>query len=66
MAIEKNTEIVEEVEENPEGLPIDITVEDEEEVIEERPQDDFNANLAEDMDERTLSSMANDLITSKV
>ena len=43
MAIEKNTEIVEEVEENPEGLPIDITVEDEEEVIEERPQDDFNA-----------------------
>jgi hypothetical protein len=31
-------------------------------MVEERPQDDFNANLAEDMDERTLGSMASDLI----
>jgi|TARA_R100001463_G_scaffold1202_2_gene5327 hypothetical protein len=63
MAVEKNNEILEEdIQEQPEGLPIDVSVEGEEEVVEERPQDDFNANLAEDMDERTLSSMANDLI----
>ena len=70
MAVEKNNEIIEEearvtdeVVEQPEGSgPIDISVEGEEEVVEERPQDDFNANLAEDMDERTLGSMASDLI----
>ena len=69
MAVEKNNEIIEEearvteeVQEQPEGLPVDVTVEGEEEVVEERPQDDFNANLAEDMDERTLQSMASDLI----
>jgi hypothetical protein len=69
MAVEKNNEIIEEearvtdeVVEQPEGGPIDISVEGEEEVVEERPQDDFNANLAEDMDERTLGSMASDLI----
>tara|TARA_R100000084_G_scaffold78859_1_gene36019 strand:- start:92 stop:361 length:270 start_codon:yes stop_codon:yes gene_type:complete len=69
MAVEKNNEIIEEearvtdeVVEQPEGGPIDISVEGEEEVVEERPQDDFNANLAEDMDERTLQSMASDLI----
>ena len=70
MAVEKNNEIIEEearvtdeVVEQPEGSgPIDISVEGEEEVVEERPQDDFNANLAEDMDERTLQSMASDLI----
>jgi hypothetical protein len=63
MAIEKNNEVLEEeIEEQPEGLPIDVTIEGEEEVVEERPQDDFNANLAEDMDERTLQSMASDLI----
>jgi hypothetical protein len=63
MAIEKNNEVLEEeIEEQPEGLPIDVTVEGEEEIVEERPQDDFNANLAEDMDERTLQSMASDLI----
>jgi hypothetical protein len=70
MAVEKNNEIIEEearvtdeVTEQPEGSgPIDISVEGEEEVVEERPQDDFNANLAEDMDERTLGSMASDLI----
>ena len=56
MAIEKNNEIiteedkVEEVQEQPEGLPPEVIVEGEEE-IEERPQDDFNANLAETMDE---------------
>ena len=55
MAVEKNNEIIEEearvtdeVVEQPEGGPIDISVEGEEEVVEERPQDDFNANLAED------------------
>ena len=70
MAVEKNNEIIEEearvtdeVVEQPEGSgPIDISVEGEEEVVEERTQDDFNANLAEDMDERTLGSMASDLI----
>tara|TARA_Y100001937_G_scaffold82016_1_gene110971 strand:- start:448 stop:2781 length:2334 start_codon:yes stop_codon:yes gene_type:complete len=69
MAVEKNNEIIEdelEVTEEgpqPEGTgPIDVSVEGEEEVIEERPQDDFNANLAENMDERTLGSMASDLI----
>ena len=69
MAVEKNNEIIEEearvtdeVVEQPEGSgPIDISVEGEEEVVEERPQDDFNANLAEDMDERTLQSMASDI-----
>ena len=68
MAVEKNNEIIEEearvteeVQEQPEGLPIDVSVEGEEQV-EERPQDDFNANLAEDMDERILQSMASDLI----
>ena len=68
MAVEKNNEIIEEearvteeVQEQPEGLPIDVSVEGEE-MVEEKPQDDFNANLAEDMDERTLQSMASDLI----
>jgi hypothetical protein len=32
------------------------------EIVEERPQDDFNANLAEDMDERTLREMSSELI----
>jgi len=64
MAVEKNNEIVEEeIKEEPEGLPIDVTVEGEDEIVEESLQDDFNANLAEDMDERTLSSMASDLIS---
>jgi hypothetical protein len=66
MAIEKNDEIIEEeaqVEEDaqPEGLPVDVSVEGEEE-IEERPQDDFNANLAENIDERTLREMSSELI----
>ena len=69
MAVEKNNEIIEEearvteeVQEQPEGMPVDVTIEGEEEVVEERPQDDFNANLAENMDERTLSGMASELI----
>jgi hypothetical protein len=63
MAVEKVTEeLAEEVVEQPEGLPIDVEVEGEEEVVEERPQDDFNANLAEDMDEQELKDMAMELI----
>ena len=68
MAVEKNNEIIEEearlteeIQEQPEGLPVDVSVEGEEEV-EARPEDDFNANLAENMDERTLQSMASDLV----
>jgi|TARA_R100001460_G_scaffold2360_3_gene7734 hypothetical protein len=64
MAVEKNNEIIEEeLQEQPDGLPVDVTIEGEEEVVEERPQDDFNANLAEDMDERTLQSMGSELIS---
>jgi hypothetical protein len=63
MAVEKVTsETEEEIVEQPEGLPVDVTIEGEEEVVEERPQDDFNANLAEGMDERTLKEMGSDLI----
>ena len=63
MAVEKVTEeLAEEVTEQPDGLPIDVEVEGEEEVVEERPQDDFNANLAESMDERTLKEMGSDLV----
>ena len=63
MAVEKVTEeLAEEVVEQPEGLPIDVEVEGEEEVVEESPQDDFNANLAEGMDERELKDMAMELI----
>ena len=51
MAVEKNNEVVEEeIQEQPQGLPIYVSIEGEEEVIEERPQDDFNANLAEKQD----------------
>ena len=52
----------EEEQEQPEGLPVDVTVEGEEEMVEERPQDEFNANLAEGMDERTLKDMGMELI----
>src|SRR5210317_2480653 len=63
MAVEKVTEeLAEEVIEQPDGLPIDVEVEGEEEVVEERPQDDFNANLAESMNERTLKEMGSDLV----
>ena len=67
MAVEKNNEIigeeaqVEEITEQPDGLPPEVMVEGEE-PMEEQPLDDFNANLALNMDERTLKSMANELI----
>jgi hypothetical protein len=68
MAIENNnqTELDEniEVEEEmvqPEGLPPEVIVEGEEE-IEEAPEDDFNTNLAEDMDERVLKRLGSELI----
>jgi hypothetical protein len=67
MAVENNNEtfteedkIEETVVEQPDGLPPEVMVEGEEE-IEERPQDDFNTNLAENMDERVLKDMANEL-----
>jgi hypothetical protein len=71
MAVEKNEipEIAEdETVELDQGQPIideaveEVTIEGEE-PEEERPQDDFNANLAETMDERTLSRMASELIS---
>jgi len=65
MAVEKVTEeFKEEVEgvEEPEGLPVDVEVEGEETIEEEKPEDDFNANLALAMDERELKSMASELI----
>ena len=64
MAVEKVTEeFKEEAQvEEPEGLPVNVEVEGEEEVVEERPQDNFNANLAEGMDERTLKDMGSELI----
>ena len=59
--IEEETK-VEEIQEQPEGLPPDIQIEGEE-TIEEDPIDDFNANLAEDMDERTLKRLGSELIS---
>ena len=61
MAIENNNQTEEEVVEQPEGLPPEVMVEGEEEAP-ERPQDDFNANLAENMSDQTLNSMAMELI----
>ena len=68
MAIEKNKEslleedkIEETIVEQPDGLPPEVLIEGEEE-IEEEPNTDFNANLAEDMDESTLKDMAMELI----
>jgi len=67
MAVEKTLseqlqEGFEEEQEQPEGLPVDVTVEGEEEMVEERPQDEFNSNLADGMDERTLKDMGMELI----
>jgi len=71
MAVEKQepqTEDIleqEEITEGPEGVQgeeLDIAVEGEEPEEEGRPQDDFNANLAEAMDERTLKDMAMELV----
>jgi len=67
MAIEKNNEFIEEAKveeeivEQPEGLPPEIEIEGEE-VAEESPNDEFNANLAENMDERTLREMSSTLV----
>ena len=61
MAIENNNPTEEEVVEQPEGLPPEVMVEGEEEAP-ERPQDDFNANLAENMSDQTLNGMAMELI----
>jgi hypothetical protein len=68
MAVEKNNEnlveedkIEETVVEEPEGLPPEVLVEGEEEEVEET-NTDFNANLAESMDERSLKDMASELI----
>ena len=68
MAVEKQEpqteDILEEeveVDSMPGGEEVDVSIEGEE-VQEERPQDDFNANLAESMDERDLKDMAMELI----
>ena len=58
--IEEETK-VEEIKEQPEGLPPEIQIEGQE-TIEEDVVDDFNANLAEDMDERTLKRLGLELI----
>ena len=67
MAIEKNKEITEKVEEIVDEVSqgveeVDVSVEGEEK-IEEQVNDDFNANLAEDMDERTLKRLGMELIS---
>ena len=67
MAVEKNNEVSEKVEEivdevSPGVEEVDVSVEGEEQV-EEQVNDDFNANLAEDMDERTLKRLGMELIT---
>ena len=67
MAVEKNNEITEKVEEivdevSPGVEDVDVSVEGEEQV-EEQVNDDFNANLAENMDERTLRRLGMELIT---
>jgi hypothetical protein len=70
MAVEKDNKDNSEEEqvEETQGTPIlneevdEVLVEGEEEP-ELRPQDDFNANLADFMDERILSRMGNDLVS---
>jgi hypothetical protein len=59
--IEEETK-VEEIQEQPEGLPPEVQIEGEE-TVEEDVVDDFNANLAEDMDERTLKRLGMELIS---
>ena len=41
----------------------EVVIEGEEDILEEAPQEDFYKNLAEDMDERQLQSLANQLIS---
>ena len=67
MAVEKNNEISEKVEEivdevSPGVEEVDVSVEGEEQV-EEQVNDDFNANLAMNMDERTLKRLGMELIS---
>jgi len=69
MAIEDNNpapieeEIqVEEEQVGPEGTPPIVEVEGEEAMVEEPTMDDFNVNLAEDMDERVLRRLGMELI----
>ena len=66
MAVEKNNEVSEKVEEivdevSPGVEEVDVSIEGEEQV-EEPTSDDFNANLAENMDERTLKRLGMELI----
>jgi hypothetical protein len=42
---------------------INVVVEGEEPVVEEQVEDDFNKNIAEEMDERDLQDLANQLIS---
>ena len=69
MAIEKENQeqIEEEVkvdtpQEQPEGLPPEVMVEGQEPVVEDL-EDEFSANLAEDMDERLLKSLGSELLS---
>ena len=43
--------------------PVDVIVEGEEPAVEEQVEDDFNKNIAEDMDERDLQDLANQLVS---
>jgi len=42
---------------------VNVVVEGEEPVVEEQVEDDFNKNIAEEMDERDLQDLANQLIS---
>ena len=42
---------------------INVVVEGEEPLVEEQVEDDFNKNIAEEMDERDLQDLANQLIS---
>ena len=69
MAIEKENQeqIEEEVkvdtpQEQPEGLPPEVMVEGQEPVVEDL-EEEFSANLADDMDERLLKSLGSELLS---
>ena len=69
MAIEKENQeqIEEEVkvdspQEQPEGLPPEVMVEGQEPVVEDL-EEEFSANLADDMDERILKSLGSELLS---
>tara|TARA_R100001015_G_C4633654_1_gene198924 strand:+ start:2960 stop:5305 length:2346 start_codon:yes stop_codon:yes gene_type:complete len=61
MAVEDNIEVTQEEIDAVEPVDVEITDETVEEEIQEEEQD-FYVNLAENMDERELASMANDLL----